>query len=72
LPDITAPTLCVVGELDMETPVSYAFALADLIPHARLVVIPEAGHLLGAEAPDEVNELLVEQLQRTTTRSAEL
>lgn len=72
LPDITAPTLCVVGELDMETPVSYAFALADLIPHSRLVVIPEAGHLLNAEAPDDVNGLLVEQLQRTTTRSAEL
>ena len=40
LPTITAPTLCIVGELDEETPVAYAFALADLIPDAELVVIP--------------------------------
>ncbi len=61
-----------VGELDCETPVSYAFALADLIPHARLVVIPQAGHLLNVEAADDVNDLLVEQLQRAATRSADL
>ncbi len=65
LPDITAPTLCVVGELDEETPVTYAFALADLIPHARLVVIPHAGHLLNVEAPDAVNQLLDDHMQRS-------
>ena len=64
LPDITASTLCVVGELDCETPVSYAFALADLIPHSRLAVIQEAGHLLNVEAADDVNDLLIEQLRR--------
>ncbi|MGZ4792936.1 MAG: alpha/beta fold hydrolase [Ilumatobacteraceae bacterium] len=58
LPTITAPTVCMVGELDDETPVAYAFELADLIPGARLVVIPLAGHLLNVEAPDEVNRLL--------------
>jgi pimeloyl-ACP methyl ester carboxylesterase len=62
LPAIAAPTLCMVGELDEETPVTYAFALADLIPHARLVVVPGAGHLLNVEAPDVVNELLEEQM----------
>lgn len=72
LPDITASTLCVVGELDCETPISYAFALADLIPHSRLVVIPQAGHLLHVEAADDVNDLLVEQLQRAATRGADL
>lgn len=64
LPSITAPTLCMVGELDDETPVTYAFALADMIPDARLVVIPNAGHLLNVEAPDAVNELLIEQMER--------
>jgi 3-oxoadipate enol-lactonase len=67
LPSITAPTLCAVGELDEETPVAYAFALADLIPHARLVVIPQAGHLLNVEAPEAVNQLLEEQLQVSAT-----
>jgi pimeloyl-ACP methyl ester carboxylesterase len=64
LPSIVAPTLCMVGELDRETPVTYAFALADLIPRAGLVVIPKAGHLLNVEAPDAVNQLLEEQMER--------
>ena len=64
LPSITAPTLCMVGELDHETPVAYAFALADLIPHAGLLVIPRAGHLLNVEAPEAVNQSLEEQMER--------
>ena len=64
LPAITAPTLCAVGELDEETPVAYAFALADLIPQSRLVVVPQAGHLLNVEAPEAVNQLLDEQMLR--------
>jgi pimeloyl-ACP methyl ester carboxylesterase len=71
LPTINAPTLCAVGELDEETPVAYAFALTDLIPHARLVVIPHAGHLLNVEAPDAVNHLLSEHVERAATRSAD-
>ncbi len=60
LGEITAPTLVMVGELDQETPATYACALADGIPGARMVVVPDAGHLLNAEAPRAVNELLVE------------
>jgi 3-oxoadipate enol-lactonase len=71
LPAITAPTLCAVGELDEETPVAYAFALADLIPHARLVVIPHAGHLLNVEAPDAVNQLLDDHMQRSAAQAAD-
>jgi 3-oxoadipate enol-lactonase len=64
LPTIAAPTVCMVGELDEETPVTYAFALADLIPRATLAVIPHAGHLLNVEAPDAVNQLLEELMER--------
>ena len=52
---ITAPTLCLVGEADNETPPSYSQQLADHIPDARLVTIAGAGHLLNAEAPGLVN-----------------
>ena len=55
---IAAPTLVVVGELDEETPPSYAEALAAGIPGARLVVIPGAGHLTPFEAPDALSALL--------------
>ena len=63
LPTIAAPTVCMVGDLDEETPVAYGFALADLIPNARLTVVPMAGHLLNVEAPDAVNRLLEEQME---------
>lgn len=63
LPAITAPTVCMVGDLDEETPVAYGFALADLIPNARLAVIPMAGHLLNVEAPEAVNHLLDELME---------
>ena len=62
LPSITARTVCIVGDLDEETPVGYGFALADLIPGARLAVVPHAGHLLNVEAPEAVNRLLEDQM----------
>jgi 3-oxoadipate enol-lactonase len=62
LPGIAAPTLVMVGELDVETPVQYSRYLADHLPHGELVVIPSAGHLLNVEAPDTVNELIERHL----------
>jgi pimeloyl-ACP methyl ester carboxylesterase len=64
LPRIAAPALVLAGALDEETPVTYAQVLADGIPGARLEVIEGAGHLLSAEAPDAVNALLAEHLER--------
>lgn len=58
LGEIAAPTLVIVGELDTETPISYAEALAAGIPHAELAVIPGAGHLTPSEAPDRFNALV--------------
>jgi 3-oxoadipate enol-lactonase/4-carboxymuconolactone decarboxylase len=55
LETITAPTLCLVGDADDETPPWYSQHLADHIPDARLVTIAGAGHLLNAEAPALVN-----------------
>jgi 3-oxoadipate enol-lactonase len=51
LPSIAIPALVIAGELDQGTPVSMAQALADCIPQAQLVVLPEASHLSVAEQP---------------------
>jgi pimeloyl-ACP methyl ester carboxylesterase len=58
LHQVTAPTLVMVGAADTETPESYARAIAERIPGARLVVVPGAGHLLNVEAPGAVNDEL--------------
>ena len=58
LPFVTARTLVLVGALDAETPPAYARAIAEIVPGAELVVVPGAGHLLPAEAPDAVNRAI--------------
>ena len=55
LPTIAVPTLLVWGELDARSPLSIAHSFARAIPHAKLVVIPGAGHMSNLERPDEFN-----------------
>ena len=57
LAEIKAPALVVAGELDAETPPSYARALAEGLPDAELVVLERVGHLAISEAPEAVNRL---------------
>jgi 3-oxoadipate enol-lactonase len=56
LKQITCPTQIIVGELDLPTPPSDAKLMADLIPNARLAIIPAAAHLPNLEQPDQFNE----------------
>lgn len=58
LPEISVPTLVAVGEQDVLTPPSEAREMATAIPGARLVTIPEAGHLTPMERPKAVAEAL--------------
>jgi len=55
---IACPTLVVVGEEDVITPVPDATALHDAIPGSRLAVLPEAGHLPNLETPDAFDAVL--------------
>jgi pimeloyl-ACP methyl ester carboxylesterase len=58
LPRIKVPTLVIVGEEDMPTPISKAERIAEGIPGAKLVVVPEAGHLCTVEEPAAVNSAI--------------
>ncbi|MBI3287797.1 MAG: alpha/beta fold hydrolase [Chloroflexi bacterium] len=62
LPQISVPTLILVGERDILTPPADAQRMAELIPGARLEIIPEAGHLSNLENPQEFNRILREFL----------
>ena len=55
LPQIRVPALIVVGDQDTITPPSDAERMARAIPGAKLVTIPNAGHLANYEQPEAVN-----------------
>jgi len=55
LADIRVPTLLLWGEADARSPVEVAHELERRIPHARLVLIPDAGHLSNVEAAERFN-----------------
>jgi 3-oxoadipate enol-lactonase len=59
LPNISAPTLVVVGEDDLLKPRKFSEIIAGKIPGADLVVIPGAGHAVCLEKPVLFNELLL-------------
>jgi pimeloyl-ACP methyl ester carboxylesterase len=51
---IKVPVTIVLAERDLMTPAKNGKALAALIPNAKVVVLPGAGHMLLAEKPDDV------------------
>jgi len=55
LPTIAVPTLLIWGEDDRRSPVNVGRAMCDRIPGARMVVVPNAGHLSSAEQPERFN-----------------
>ncbi|MFF1573599.1 alpha/beta fold hydrolase [Leifsonia sp. NPDC058292] len=55
---IPEPTLLVAAEKDDITPVSAQHRLQTLFPDARLVVIPEVGHLIHYETPGQAADAI--------------
>jgi pimeloyl-ACP methyl ester carboxylesterase len=56
LGSIQQPTLVVCGEEDQMTPLRYAQYLSNSIPKAKLISIPNAGHMVMLEQPARVAE----------------
>jgi pimeloyl-ACP methyl ester carboxylesterase len=52
---IDCPTLVMCGHEDQATPVEVHREIAADIPNARLVIVPECGHLSPLERPEAVN-----------------
>ena len=67
-PDLAAircPTLVLVGDGDEATPPDRAAEIANGIAGARLVTVPECGHLSTLERPHQVTRALVGWLARS-------
>jgi 3-oxoadipate enol-lactonase len=62
LPKIDTPTLVIAGAEDPVTTHEQAEEIAAGIPHARLVVLPEAAHLANVEQADAFNDMLLDAL----------
>jgi pimeloyl-ACP methyl ester carboxylesterase len=60
--DVSVPTLLVVGAEDQITPPACLEAAEAVIPNAKLLIVPAAGHLVPLEAPEVFNRALVEFL----------
>ena len=61
---VEVPTLLIVGERDMLTPVKYSEFFKNHIPSAEMVVIPEAGHMVMLEKVEEFNKALKSFIDR--------
>jgi pimeloyl-ACP methyl ester carboxylesterase len=59
LPAIRCPTLVLVGEQDAATPPELSDEMAAAIPGAKLVKLPDCGHLSTLERPEAVTAALV-------------
>ncbi len=58
LPALTTPTLVVWGDRDYLLPVHQAHAAVKILPHGRLSVFPDCGHLPHVEHPDRFASVL--------------
>jgi pimeloyl-ACP methyl ester carboxylesterase len=59
---IACPLLLACGDDDRLTPLEHSREIAQAVPHARLEVVPHAGHLLPWDQPERVNALLLQWL----------
>jgi 3-oxoadipate enol-lactonase len=59
LHEIAAPALVLVGEMDIPDFHLVADILAENLPHARKLVLPDCGHIPPLEQPQAFNEALI-------------
>lgn len=65
------PVLILAGDRDLVTPSSHSEAIADRLPDAELVIVPDAGHLVMLEHPQTVTDRLADLLVRSGAVPAE-
>lgn len=69
--DITTPTLILWGEEDRWIPIERGRRLQAMIPGARFVSVPGAGHLVQEDAPESIIAALLPFLAAREAETAE-
>lgn len=57
-PNISVPTICVVGDQDGATPPDLVRGTANMIPGAKFELVKNAGHIPCAEQPDAIIKVI--------------
>ncbi len=65
LHEIAAPAIVLVGETDIPDFRLVAEILAENLPHARKLLLPDCGHVAPLEQPPSFNEALIAFLRNT-------
>lgn len=65
LADLRQPATIIWGERDRILPVSHAQWLKERLPQAELQILRQVGHAPQEEAPDTVNEIIIDFLTRS-------
>lgn len=60
LAKVDLPSVVMVGSHDMLTPVALSRAIVAALPSARFELLPDAGHMLPLETPDEIAATITE------------
>jgi pimeloyl-ACP methyl ester carboxylesterase len=63
LGEIEVPVLAVVGSIDMPDVLRIVDLIAEQVPDASKVVIPDVAHMVNMEKPEEFNDLVLEFLK---------
>ncbi len=63
LTDVTMPTLVITGDDDRIVPTEQSIRLAEALPNATLVVIPDCGHVPHEECPEAFLEAMRDFLE---------
>ena len=66
---ITAPTLVIHGETDRLVPAANSRLIAEKIPGAKLVLIPNASHIFETDQPDVAHHAILEFLAAQQARA---
>lgn len=56
---IKSPTLVICGEKDILKPLKFSQIIADNIPNSEFVIIPDCGHVVIFEKPEELVSILL-------------
>src|SRR5262249_7568172 len=67
LSQIKAPTLVIHGETDELVPPENGRMIAELIPNARLVMLPEASHIFMTDQPEASHRAVLNFLKEVSS-----